>query len=267
MTNEEFAIRIKSGEHGLMGELWEQNTGIFKLKAFRLYDQYRDRCASSGVELDDIVQISYFALCDAVTAFPIDGEYKLLSYIKYPLLNRFHSLVGIRSSKRDPLDQCGSLNETIGDDENAERIDFLADPNSDAPFEAALDNLFQSELHDALETEISKLPDNRAAAIRGRYFENKSQGEIAAEMRVSNTYVQHLEREGLRKLRRVTYLQAFHDELLAELAYKHRGLKTFRETGESSVEIAVIRAEYLTDQKRVALRKGFNEQRRQKRTR
>ena len=76
MTNEELAILVQQGNNDLMGELWEQNTGIFYMKAYGLYTRYADRCKMAGVELDGIIQCCYFALCDAVVAFKADGEYK-----------------------------------------------------------------------------------------------------------------------------------------------------------------------------------------------
>jgi DNA-directed RNA polymerase specialized sigma subunit len=118
MTNEELAQRIQAGEHNLMAALWEQNTGIITLSALSLYNQYRERCASAGVELDDIIQISYFALCDAVQAYKPDRGYKLTSYYRYPLKNHFMALIGVRKSKRDALNQGDSLNRPItGDDD------------------------------------------------------------------------------------------------------------------------------------------------------
>lgn len=174
MTNEELAVRIQNGEKDLMTQLWEQNQGIVNQKAYTLFAAYHNRCTSCGVELDDIIQICFFALCDAVEAYKADGEYKLLSYLKFPLLNHFHALIGLRSSKHNSLDQCKSLNESIGEDDDTTRLDLLADPNSEEPFEDIIDDVFQSELRKILEKSISKLPINRSIVIRGRYFEGET---------------------------------------------------------------------------------------------
>jgi len=249
MTNEELAILIQQGNNDLMGELWEQNTGIFHLKAYGLYTRYAERCKMAGVELDDIIQCCYFALCDAVVAFKADGEYKLMSYIKYPLLNHLRAVLGIRTSKRDPLDQCSSLNETLADEGDAERLDLLVDPQSAEPFNAVIDDDFQLELRNALEKSISKLPANRADVIRRRYFEEKTHGEIASEMKVSSTRIQQLEREALKRLKREEELQSFRDEILANLAYKRTGMSAFKERGISSVEYAVLTCEEIFRQR------------------
>jgi len=253
MTNEEMAVKIQNGQKELLADLWEQNTGIIRIKAYSLYNQYRTHCASSGVELEDILQISYFALCDAVAAYQAEGEYKLLSYLKFPLLKHFKVLLGISTSKREPLNQSVSLNEVMGgDDGDNEHIDMLIDPASSDPFNQTEADIFNVELHDTLEKSISKLPVTRAAAVRGRYLEGKTQGQIATELGISRQRIHTFEREALRKLRKEKALQAFREEIMANLAYKGTGLTKFRETGESSVERAVIRADELTARNRNA---------------
>jgi RNA polymerase sporulation-specific sigma factor len=249
MTNEELAIRIQGGESDLLGELWQQNIGAFHNKAYQLYNSRREQCTAAGVEADDVVQCCYFALCDAVKAFNPDKEYPFLSYIKYPLKTQINALLGVRTAKRDALNESRSLDAPIDNDEGSTLLDFQVDPNSGAEYEAVIDDVFQVELHAALENTLDRLPADRAAIIRGRYFDGKTQSEIAAELGVSGSRVYFLEQDALHKLRGYTTLQAFHDEVLTHWAYKHTGLKAFRETGYSSVERAVEKADELTERR------------------
>ena len=251
MTNEEIAIRIQAGEQALMNELWKQNKGFFYLNASSLYTRQRERCDASGVEFDDLLQTCYFALCDAVQAFQPDTGYKLMTYLTFPLKDHFRALLGIRTTKRDAINESKSLDEPIGeDDSDTTRIDMLADPDSGEPFEAVVDDIFQSESRDALEKSISKLPERRAAVVRSRYFEDKTLEQVAAEMNVSRQMIQHLECEALQEMSRDRYLQAFHDEILSRWAYKGTGFRAFKEDWCSSVERAVIKADTLTEQRR-----------------
>ena len=103
MTNEEMALKIQAGEQGLISALWEQNTGLFAIKANSLYQAHYDRCQASGVTFDDVFQVCYFALLDAVQVYDPARGYKFTSYLTYPLKNHFNALVGLRSTKRDPL--------------------------------------------------------------------------------------------------------------------------------------------------------------------
>jgi DNA-directed RNA polymerase specialized sigma24 family protein len=111
--------------------------------------------------------------------------------------------VGLRTSRRNPLDRAGSLDAPAGDDESeATVLDLVADPESAAPFEAADDDICRPELRAALDAAIGRLPGDRAVAIRGRYFDNRSAADIAAELGVDPLRVYGLERAALRDLSR-----------------------------------------------------------------
>lgn len=75
-TNEELAIRIKNGEKELYTQLWENTYKLLYQKANSFYYSNTELCRSCGVELEDIQQTCYFALCDAVEAYKTDSEYK-----------------------------------------------------------------------------------------------------------------------------------------------------------------------------------------------
>ena len=164
-------------------------------------------------------------------------------------MNHLRAVLGIRTSKRDPLNQCSSLNETVADEADAERLDLLADPKSTEPFTAVIEDSFQLALRTALEKSISKLPANRADIVRKRYFEGKGQHEVASELNVSSTRIQQLERDALKKLKNEDELQYFRNEILASLAYKHTGARAFKERGMSSVEYAVLTCEEIFRQR------------------
>jgi RNA polymerase sigma factor (sigma-70 family) len=251
MSNEEMAQRAQNGEKGLILALWEQNIKFFRAKSYGMFMHNRGLCASSGVELDDIFQSCFFALLDAVRAYKAATGHKLLTYARFPLMNRFRALVGLRTTRRNPLDRAGSLDAPAGDDESdATVLDLVADPESAAPFEAADDELCRPELRAALNAAIGRLPGDRAATIRWRYFEGRSAADIAAELGVEPMRVYGIEQNALRDLRRERSLLAFREELLAGMAYNHIGLRRFKETWESSVERAVIRADELTERER-----------------
>jgi RNA polymerase sigma factor (sigma-70 family) len=252
MTNEELALKIQQGETALLGDLWEQNRQFAYWKSNRLYAQCYDRCQSSGVELDDIVQSCFLALCDAVAAFNPDDGFKLLTYTNFPLLTHVRALLGIKTKRRDALNESFSLDKPLDDEDgDTTHLDLLADPNSGEAFTEAEDAIFNAELRAEFETSLDRLDDRQAAVVRKRYFDDVAQGVIAAEMGVSQQLIHQLEIKALRKLRGFKSLQQFHDEVLENLAYKRTGLKSFRETGYSSVEWAVEIADELTENRRV----------------
>ena len=250
MGNEELAARIKSGETDLMAQLWEQNGGLFRLKASGLYARYRERCISSGVTVDDIFQVGYFALADAVKAFDPAKGFKFMSYVSYPLLNHFKALVGLRTSKRDPLNNCMSLNRLVGDGLDTELEAMIPDPASGEAYADALDGVFFDGLNRDIEAALSKLPEKHAAAIRGRYFEGKQQQEIAADLGCGNKNVLYLQNMAIKKLRLDPALQAYADEMLSAWAYRGTGYRAFRRNMESSVETSVIKLDRLARRRR-----------------
>jgi RNA polymerase sigma factor (sigma-70 family) len=252
MTNEELAQRIQGGDTSSLAELWAQTERFFKGKAWSLWTRYGEMCARGGVTPDDIVQQGYFALLDAIQAYDADGEYKLLTYAKFPLMTHFRKLCGIRTSKRDPLQVADDLNAPVDDDGDTELLDLTSDPNADKAFTDAENAIFNEELRAALDKALEKLPTRGAAAVKGRYLDCKAQGDIALEMGVSQSYVHSLEQNALKRLRAERDLRAFHDEVLTHYAMKFTGFKAWKESGMSSTERAAIKAEELTDKRRKA---------------
>ena len=106
MSNEELAVRIQAGETTVYSVLWEQVKGFVCNAAYRFYNRYTERCNAHGVDSSDLVQAGYLALVDCVNAYDQQTGYKLLSFIKYPLMNRFQETLGIRTAK-------GKLNHSI----------------------------------------------------------------------------------------------------------------------------------------------------------
>lgn len=263
MTNEEIAVRIQAGEQHLMGELYEQNKGLFYIMAGRLYALNRNPCISAGVEFDDIIQVCFFALCDAVKAYKADGEYNLSSYLKFPLKNHFNRLLGIKSRVKgaqcnDALNQSVSLDEPLGDSEDdTTHIDMLADPDSERAFEAVVDGMVQSELRDIFEKLISNLPERRADIMRSYFFGGKTQEQIALEYGVSVAAINSSIREATQTLKQDSALQSYRSK---GTSHRDKKVQWQKENWVASVESTVTKAATLTEQRRErilnALKKG-----------
>ena len=137
MTNEEWAMEIQAGRAGY-GELWEQVRRFIRLQAYKYQTLHAGLCERAGVELDDLLQCDFLALRDAVEAYDPERGYKLPTYIRYPLQNRFHDATGIRGNrKRDPLNLAVRLDAPIGDaDGDATLGEQTADERAEADREA-----------------------------------------------------------------------------------------------------------------------------------
>ena len=83
MTNERLVIRVKAGEQTAenMMQLWRQNKA-FVAKVAKCYNGY--------VEMDDLMQEGYIALCEAVEHYEIDKGVLFISYAGFWIKQRLH---------------------------------------------------------------------------------------------------------------------------------------------------------------------------------
>lgn len=153
MTNEELAMEIQAGRSDYTA-LWEQMRRFVCQQANRYFVMYCGSCTRAGVELDDLIQCGFMALRDAVRAYRPESGYSLLAYIKYPLLKHFREACGIRTTRRDPLNNCASLDKPVGDEGKATLGDLQPSQSAAQDMEAVLERKYMTELHEAIETAL-----------------------------------------------------------------------------------------------------------------
>ena len=142
----------------------------------------------------------------------------------------------VRDLKRDALAlSVGSLDASI--DENGTTVGEMVPDPADAEAQA-VESVFNGELREALEQCIDELDDGEAATIRARYFEDRTQAEIADRAGKSVQWASVLERKALRKLRKKRALADY--AVLYGIAVGG-GLGAFQRTGVSSTERAAFR--------------------------
>lgn len=246
MTNEEMAVRIQQGESGLYAHLWERVERLVALLAGRYYARSQATCARSGVELADLVQTGYFALLDSVKSFKAESGYKLTTYLKRFLLNRWAQMLDVKygREKFDPLNRCISLEKPIaGENEDIALWDVIPDKAAEQDMESSLERVYTQQLHDVLESCLDTLKPQEADTIRGRFYRGEKLKEIAGRQGCTFQYVRTLEASGLRGLRRganLRKLKAWREDIIGCYAYRS-SFGMFRRMGASSVEITVER--------------------------
>lgn len=202
MTNEETALKIQAGEK-LYEQLWENNRGIISKLAFRFYRNHERACGSIGVELNDLIQCGFFALCDAAKAYNPDKGYMFVTYIKAHALNHFRECIGTRSTKRDPLLFCSSLDEPVSEEDgDTLRGETVPDPQAAEELERAEQSIWNDELREALDSALSLIPEKNGRVIKDRYYEGRTLNDCASTLGCSFQYCRTLERDGLSLLRR-----------------------------------------------------------------
>ena len=243
-TNEELVIRIQNGERELISELWNNNYKLLYLLSDRFYKRNAERCRACGVELEDIQQSCYFALYAAVQSFDIGTGYKFTTYINYSFKNAVAALLngGHRRQITDPLNKSISLDVPLSEDAETTKADLLPDDIAEQDFEDAENDVYNNELHEALEKAMQVACNSREADIlKLMYWDGKTYQSIADTLNISVSYVGTTHHKALRHLRcgrSILILQPYADFIKTH-AYHGTGLSTFRTSVYRCVEKTV----------------------------
>ena len=229
---QEYIRRIQAGERELIPELWILlqpltrkfiSRYIFPEQGNRLY------------EFDDLLDLSYFALIDALDGYDSSkGAFSTYYFIQVQRVTA--ELRGTRK-RHDINRDTVSLNLPLDDTADADTLlDMLEDKTAAEPFDDAERCAYLEELHAAFVKLNEKLTDQERRVIQARYYERRTLEDIGLEMHLSMERIRHIEGEAIRKYRRYQYtvnLKAFCDY---DKAYKGTGLQSFLYSGVSSVE-------------------------------
>ena len=169
MTNEEVAVLAQSGNEKSVLLLWERVNYFAKKQAGRWIAAWDGR---GGVTHDDLLQVSFLALLDALGSWKPDGG-SFIGWYAMSLKTAFAAVYGQRTEKqrRDPLQSSISL-ETPLEDSNEELTvaDTVPDPAAELAFDEVSEADMAQRLHNALEKALDALPEPQKAAIVQRYY-------------------------------------------------------------------------------------------------
>lgn len=235
MTNEELASRIKNGEKELLGEMWEQVRRFVALCANRRIKALNGVC---GVEVDDLINSGFIAVCDACETYN-EGECKFLTWLDYYLKMAFAEAAGYRTRKQraDPINSALSLSMPLGDDS----ADTLGDivPDSKNGIETAEERMYQNQLRRMLEAVLDTLPEGRGELLRLRYFGGQPVRVIAEKQgRPPSTIHKRIDQSF--KILRKSHTGPQLREFLYFDKYRGTNLSSFRRSGESIQEKYIV---------------------------
>ena len=247
MTNEELCAEIRDGNSTTLHALWEQTDRLFYKISRELYARHRERTVSCGVEIADCLQVCWFAFLDAVRGYNREPERKekFASFAGYHVRHHIFALLGLRTSKREPLNVADSIDAPLQSDNGEYTLaDTLADETAAVPFEEIINADIAREVLDI----VGVLPENKRNIIMRHFWEDRNFTEIADTDGVNPRRVHNLYRDALRKLRRDERLRQIHDEFYATANFtKHTGFRFFKENMMSSVEWQLLKLEERLD--------------------
>lgn len=209
MTNEELVARIQRGERDRLPELWERMKDFVGKQASKrarilAVDGY------GGVTCEDLCQSAYIALVDAVEDYN-PAKCSFSSWLYFDLIRVFAETGGYRTTKRDPLQNAGSLDThlKVADGAPITLSDFLPDTCADQDFQDVEDRIWRKQLRAALDTALAELPDEQAETLRRHYYMGQSLEQIGKSMGVHKDTAFKRNKKALQTLRQCRELQRF----------------------------------------------------------
>jgi len=201
MQIETLALRIQSGETELLPDLWQE---VQRFAVWRARKWFRAcRPYNPGLELDDLIQCGFIAMCEAVEKFnPERGAF--ITLYNYALMSAFSAEIGFRSP------QCISLDAPLDDETEVALVDTVPDPNATEMFYAVEVRLYREEIGPVLRAALSNLPAKLLRVLVLRYGEQMTLEQVAQILGVNPSTVHIRERQALRRLRRLPAIQEAH---------------------------------------------------------
>ena len=222
--NEDLVKRVQEGETDLMGELWENNTGLVAFVAKR----YQEGCGRL-VDFDDLMQAGYLGLyAAAMTYSPELAAFS--TYAVFHLRRAMRPVVGLRG-KRDALFDACPLDAPLGDDGGDTLLDMIAAPPEE-------DLLELKDLQRIVREAVARIQDKKTReAIEAIYWEGIPWEDYAKREGITHAGAGVRLQHGYALLRR--------DPAIVSLAlaegygadyFRYKGLAAFRASGSSAVE-------------------------------
>ena len=204
MTNEELAVRAKTGDREAYCTLWVQVRRLVMGKALRVIRAMGD---TRLADLDDLTQAGYLAMVSAVERFDPESGWKFTTYLTGALKTAFADCTGYRTvrGRSDPIRHAVSLDAPLSDEDEGTPSELVADPVD--RMDEADERMYRGWLHDTLEAILSDLPELEEQTIRQRYYEGLTRREIGEKSGVCIETVRQWENKGLRALRKPKVLR------------------------------------------------------------
>lgn len=246
-TNEELVAMIQGGRNDLTIVLWDQVERFAFKEALKRYQKtvgFDGAKGFGGVEVNDLMQSAFLAMLEATQTYDAGAGGKFITWFSFYLRKAFNEAQGYRTERqtKDPLNSAKSFDRPVYADDNDNDItlgDLTADPRDH--FGELEEQVYNDELHAALDAEIETLSSRQSDAIRLQYWQGKTLKEAGEIMSVSPSAVRVFRNDGIKQLRRPKHrhkLEAFLDRNTP--FYLHVGVQAFNSKHESAVERLVF---------------------------
>ena len=201
MTNEELAAKIQDGggdEEDLL-LLWAQ------VRRFAASQARRWARASTGVEVEDLLQVGFLALLDALETWNRDAA-MFITWYTIRLKGAFTEAVGLRTARQrnDPLRGAVSLDAQVGRDADdpLTLLDVLEDPTAERAMQDLLERDFAAERFRVLHRLLDQLDETQRQAVLLVHGFGLTVPQAAARLQLDAATVRNAADAGLRFFRK-----------------------------------------------------------------
>ena len=165
MDTNQIAAAVKGGQADVL-TLW----AAVRRFAYRQGNRWYLALGSlAGMEPEDFQQAAFLALLDALEGWE-PGAGAFLTWYGLQLKAAFAAATGRRTSKRDPLQSCASLETPIAEGDALTLGDVLPDPAAEQAIADIAERDRRQRLRRALYLALQTLPEAQRRAVVGRYL-------------------------------------------------------------------------------------------------
>ena len=201
MTNEELAALLQDGSGGEdeLLCLWAQ------VRRFAASQARRWARASTGVEVEDLLQVGFLALLDALEGWNQE-EGAFLTWYSILLKGAFTEAVGLRTARQrnDPLRVAVSLDAPVGRDADDPftLLDVLEDPTAEREMDVLAERDLAEERFRLPHRLLDQLDETQRQAVLLVHGFGFTVPQAAARLQLDAATVRSAADSGLRLLRR-----------------------------------------------------------------
>jgi len=176
------------------------------------------------------VQSAFIGLHKAIKTFNPEKA-GFAHHLQYYVRSTCNDVIGLRG-KRDPSHDVFSLNKKINGEggDSIEGIELLSDPDAEMAFIDVADQIYITQLRNALNDCLSQMPGKLADILRSNHLEGETYAEIATRYGISKQRVEKYAQKALKLIRNsklIKQLEQKTDEIYVE-KIRHKNVHNIR---------------------------------------